>query len=140
MQHHPGRADLVPGDPALAREKRLRDRVYDFYVHEPMQKIVGDKLRPADKKDPYGVDQAKAQIEIAYRMLDEGMATRRWAAGDAFTMADCAAFPALYYANRVKPIDPSQKNLTAYLKRLSERPSVTRVLEEADPYFAMFPG
>jgi glutathione S-transferase len=139
-QHYPGKSQLVPKDPDRALEARLEDRFFDFYVHMPMQKIVGDKIRPADAKDPHGVAGAKAQIETAYEVLEERMATRRWALGDDFTIADCAATPALYYANRIVPLGANHKNVTAYKARLEARPAFKRVFEEAAPFMHMFPG
>ena len=124
----------------LARQTRLRDRFYDLYVHLPMQKVVGDRLRPAGSKDPYGVDEAKARIQSCYGMIDKEVATKTWAMGEAFTLADCAAAPALFYANKVVPFGDTHENLAAYLERLKARPSFARVLREAEPYFAMFPG
>jgi glutathione S-transferase len=139
-RHHPGPVKLIPSDPDLARETRLRDRFYDLYVHEPMQKIVTDKLRPPGRADPHGVEQARALLETAYAAIDREMATHRWAMGDAFTMADCAAAPAMYYANLVAPLGNAHPTAAAYLGRLVGRPSVARVLKEAEPYFALFPG
>jgi glutathione S-transferase len=72
-------------------------------------------------------------------MIDQAMAMPRWAMGDAFSLADCAAAPALFYANEVMPFGESHKNVAAYLDRLKARPSYARVLKEAEPYFAMFP-
>jgi glutathione S-transferase len=137
--HYPGRTQLVPADPDLARQTRLRDRFYDQYVQLPMQKVVGDKLRPAGKNDPYGVELAKAQLQTAYGMIDQDMATKTWAMGDAFSMADCAAAPALFYANLVLPFGDAHKNMAGYFGRLMERPSFARAVEEAKPYFALFP-
>jgi len=139
-QHYPGRVPLLPADPALALEVRLQDRVYDLYVDDPMGKIVIDKLRPAGMNDPHGVAQAKQLLETTYDFAESTLRTRTWAAGDVFTMADCAAAPALYYANRVHPIGEARPNTSAYLARLLERPSFKRVLAEAEPYFHMFPG
>jgi glutathione S-transferase len=85
------------------------------------------------------VEQAKVQLGTAYAILDQAMASKRWAIGDAFTLADCAAAPALFYANTVVPIAETQSALLGYLDRLMARPSFARVLEEAQPYFAMFP-
>ena len=140
IDEHVARGRLIPADPERARACRLRDRFYDLYVHIQMQKIVGDRLRPEGKRDPYGVDQAKAQLEAAYAIADEWMQAGPWAAGDAFTMADCAAAPALFYANKVVPFGDRRTHLAAYFARLTERPSFARVLREAEPYMAMFPG
>jgi glutathione S-transferase len=139
-QHRPGRTRFVPADPEKARETRLRDRFFDLYVHEPMQKIVTDKLRPAGQNDGFGVERAKAQLETAYDMIEKDMASMTWAIGDVFTMADCAAAPALFYADKVMPFTATHRHIAAYFNRLKERPSYARVLKEAQPYFAMFPG
>jgi glutathione S-transferase len=138
-RHYPGRTQFIPADADSAWPTRLRDRFYDLYVHEPMQKIVGDRLRPSGKKDPHGVEEARARLRTSYRMIDDEMAAQTWAAGDAFSLADCAAAPALFYANEVMPFGETHKNVAAYFGRLKARPSYARVLKEAEPYFAMFP-
>ena len=138
-RHYPGRTQFIPADAGSAWPTRLRDRFYDLYVHEPMQKIVGDRLRPSGKKDPHGVEEARARLRTSYRMIDDEMAAQTWAAGDAFSLADCAAAPALFYANEVIPFGETHKNVAAYFDRLKARPSYARVLKEAEPYFAMFP-
>ena len=137
--HYPGATRFIPGDADHARQTRLRDRFYDLYVHEPMQKIVGDRLRPVDKKDPHGVAEARALMATALGALEGQMASRIWAMGDAFTLADCAAAPALFYADKVAPLLPAYPNVAAYLDRLTHRPSYARALKEAEPYFQFFP-
>jgi glutathione S-transferase len=139
-QHYPGGTELVPADRDRALRARLSDRFYDLYVHEPMQKIVTDRLRPAGRNDLHGVEAAKGQLPIAYGMIEREMAKRTWATGEQFTMADCAAAPALFYADKVMPLGDTHRNAARYLDRLKERPSFARVLEEAQPYFKMFPG
>ena len=139
-QHYPGPIKLLPDSPELALETRLADRFYDLYVHESMQKIVADKIRPAGKSDPYGVEQARARLATAYEMIDRNMEAKTWSVGDTFTMADCAAAPALYYADLVAPFRKTFTNAAAYLRRLEQRPSFARVIQEAQPYFALFPG
>jgi glutathione S-transferase len=138
-RHYPGPVAIIPQDAELAWQVRAQDRFVDLYVHNEMQKVVGDRLRPADKKDPLGVEQARARITTCYDMFDREMGSKTWAVGDVFTMADCAAAPALFYANLVQPFEASHPNVTAYFDRLMERPSFKRVVEEAKPYFLMFP-
>jgi glutathione S-transferase len=139
-QYYPGRSQLVPLDADLARQARFKDRFYDLYVHQPMQEIVTDKLRPEGRHDPHGVELAKSQLQTSLGMIDKDMAARTWAMGETFTMADCAAAPALFYANKVMPFGETHRNAAAHLNRLMQRPSFARVLEEAQPYFKMFPG
>jgi glutathione S-transferase len=137
--HYPGRTRFIAADQKLALQTRLRDRFYDLYVHLPMQKIVGDRFRPEGQKDPHGVEEAKARLQSCYGMIDEDIGTKTWVMGDAFSIADCAAAPALFYGNKVLPFGNGHKNLVAYFDRLTARPSFARVLREAEPYFAMFP-
>ncbi len=137
--HCAGRTRLIPEDPGRALQARLRDRFYDLYVHLPMQKIMGDRLRPADRTDPHGVEQARAQLRTSYAMLEAQMAHGGWAAGEDFTLADCAAAPALFYGSMVVPFGTEHKNLASYFERLKARPSFARVLKEAEPYFHMVP-
>ena len=118
---------------------RLQDRFYDLYVNVPMQKVVTDKLRPSGKNDPYGVEAARTLLHTAYTMIEQEMATKTWATGDAFTMADCAAAPALFYANMLTPLGDVYPNAAAYLRRLMDRPSFARAIKEAQPYFALVP-
>ncbi|MBV8699587.1 glutathione S-transferase family protein [Bradyrhizobium sp.] len=138
-QHFAGPARMIPAAPELALQTRLRDRFYDLYVHLPMQKVIGDRLRPGDKKDPYGVAEARAQLRTSYGMIEQQMASGGWAMGDAFSLADCSAFPALYYGNVAEPFGDDHKHLKAYLERLKARPSIARVVKEAEPYFHMVP-
>jgi glutathione S-transferase len=136
--YYPGPTRLVPDDANAALTTRMRDRFFDFYVSEPMQKIVTDRIRPAGKADPHGVEAANRLLQTAYVMLDREMATRTWAIGEMFTLADCAAAPALFYSNWVMPFG-EYKNVAAYFSRLSERPSFAQVVEEAKPYRHLFP-
>jgi glutathione S-transferase len=137
-QRFPGTTALLPGDPDRARRARYWDRFFDFYVHEPMQKVVADRRRAPDTRDPFGVEQARAQLETSYAILESELAGKTWALGEEFTMADCSALPALYYGNRVHPIG-AHAVTAAYLERLLARPSVSRVIREATPYFHLFP-
>jgi glutathione S-transferase len=138
-QHYPGRTELVPGDADLARQTRLRDRFYDLNVNVPMQKIVTDRIRPDGKHDPHGVEEARTALRTALGMVEQDMATKTWVMGDGFTMADCAAAPALFYADLVTPLGTTHPTTVAYLDRLQKRPSFARALEEARPYLALFP-
>lgn len=136
---HPSAAKLIPADRDLALRVRLSDRFYDLHVHDKMQRIVGDRLRPADKKDAFGVEKLRNELEISLALVDRDMGEGGWATGLTFTMADCAAAPALYYANQVAPFGENHAGAARYLDRLIARPSFARVLAEAEPYFAMFP-
>jgi glutathione S-transferase len=137
--HHPGRIALLPGNADAALEARALDRFYDLYVNEPMAKVVTDMLRPEGKHDALGVEQARALLVTAYGMIERQMTGRRWAIGDEFSLADCAAAPALYYAHQVLPLGAEHPTALAYRERLMARPSFARVLAEAEPYLALFP-
>lgn len=139
--HHRGPVPLVPhhADPDVALKVRMMDRIFDHYVMTPMQQIVFDRIRPADRRDPYGVEQARALLERTCGWLESELADRSWAAGEDFSLADCAAAPALHYADKVQPFRDARPVLGAYLGRLEARPSFARVLAEAAPYAHMFP-
>lgn len=132
-----GGADaLIPQDRDLARAVRAADRIFDLYVHEPMGRIIADLLRPEARRDPMGVDEARARLDQAYDWLETTIG-EAWAAGD-FSLADCAAAPALFYAHVAHPIGDHPR-LKAYLDRLIARPSFARVIEEARPVFQYYP-
>jgi glutathione S-transferase len=137
--HYPGQVALLPADPAQALEVRRLDRLVDSYVTHPMQKIVLDRIRPADGKDPLGVAEAREMLERAYGVLEAELGDRSWAAGESFTLADCSAAPALFYAERCVSFQSGHPRLAAYFERLRTRPSFARVLAEAEPYFQFFP-
>ncbi|PSC02420.1 glutathione S-transferase [Alsobacter soli] len=135
----PGPVRLVPTDGEAALETRLLDRVFDNYVHTPMQRIVSEALRPEGNPDPYGVAQAHELLEKAYGWLDERLDGRAWAAGPSFTLADCAAAPALFYADWVHPIPVKHARLRAYRAALLARASFARAVDEARPFRSLFP-
>jgi len=136
-QHYPAARGLVPADPDAARQVHLKDRLIDNYIHLPFQQIVGERMRPDDKHDPFGVEQNRAKVSEGYGLI-QPMVEGPWAMGEAFTLADCAALPALYYADYAVSLD-AWPALRAYLDRLKARPSVARVLAEAEPWFQYFP-
>lgn len=138
-QHYPGKTKLIPDDADLARQTRFRDRFFDLHVAVPMQKIVIDRTRPGGQHDPYGVEQAKARLQTALTLIDEGVQSKTWAMGESFSLADCAAGPALAYANLAMPFTDTHKHAGKYLQRLMARPSFARAWQEAEPYRSQFP-
>lgn len=139
QQRYPGPVRLLPGDPEQVLDVRLWDRFYDLYVSGPMQKIVADRIRPEGAGDPHGVTEAHAALDTAYAMIEGQLDGKQWTTGDDFTMADCAALPALFFASIVHPFRDDQQQLAGYLERLLQRPSVERVIAGARPYFRLFP-
>jgi glutathione S-transferase len=137
--HHPGPVRLIPDEPAAALEARFVDRFFDNYVQTPQQKIVFDAMREAGQRDAEGVADARATLDAAYAWLERRMAGREWAAGDRFGLADCAAAPALFYADWTHPIGAAFPNVRAYRGRLNARPSFARAIDEARPYRPLFP-
>lgn len=138
-RYAPAGRRMIPGDAEAALEVRAWDRFCDQFLQAPMQKIVGDRLRPADSRDPTGVAEARRTIEAAYGVFEAHMQGREWAAGPGFSLADCAAAPALHYADKVEPLRGRREALTGYLQRLEARPSFARVLDEARPFAHNFP-
>jgi glutathione S-transferase len=137
--HHDGRTRLIPDDTDLALEARMFDRFFDNYVMTPQGKFVFDAIRPAEGRDPYGVEEARRMLDTSYAWLDQHMRTRTWAVGGTFTLADCAAAPSLFYADWTHPIPEQYESLRAYRARLLRRPSFARAIEEARPFRHYFP-
>jgi glutathione S-transferase len=136
---YPGPVRLIPAAPEAALEVRFLDRYFDNYIMTPMSKIVTNQLRPEDRCDPYGIEEARAALDTAYGWLDGTMTRRTWAAGDDFTLADCAAAPSLFYADWAHPIGERFSHVRSYRSRLLARPSVIRVVDEARPFRQFFP-
>lgn len=137
--HYPGPVKMIPSDPDEALQVRLRDRFFDNYIMTPMFMTVGNRIRPADKKDAYGAAQYRATLQTALDLLEKKIEGLTWAMGDAYTMADASAAPSLFYANKIIPFADSHPHTMAYLNRLMARPAFARVLKEAEPVMHMFP-
>lgn len=137
--HYPGPVSLVPALADEALEVRFMDRFFDNYISTPQQRVVIDVLRGEAPRDPAGVTEARQMLETAYGWLDDVMRTRTWAAGERFSMADCAAAPALFYAHWTHPIPAHLDAVHGYRQRLLARPSFARAVDEARPYRHLFP-
>jgi glutathione S-transferase len=136
--HHAGPNKWIPdGEPG--RQVRVLDRVFDLHVQGNMQPSVNHALRPEGMGDPYGAEQGRKNLLVAYDWLEENLSGDGWAVGDDFTLADCAAAPALFYADWVEPIGDSRPKVSAYRARLLAHPAVSRCVEEARPYRPYFP-
>ena len=136
--HHPGPNRWIP-DGDLGRQVRFLDRFFDNYVMNNMQAAGNDVLRPEGSRDPYGAQQGRDNLHIAYDWLEANLGDGPWAAGDAFTLADCAAAPSLFYADWVEEIGPDRPKLAAYRARLLAHPIVARAVDEGRPYRPYFP-
>jgi glutathione S-transferase len=134
-----GETRLIPVDTDEALGVRMMDRIFDNYVMTPMQRIVSDYLRPAEERDPHGVAEAHGLLDTSYGWLEQTLPGRTWACGSSFTLADCAAAPALFYADWVHPIGEAHPQVMAYRRRLLARPSFARAVDEARPYRPLFP-
>lgn len=137
--HHPGPVRLIPDDADIAIEVRFMDRFFDNYIQTPQQAIIFNALRKPEQRDQKGISDAYAALETAYGWLEQRMADRKWAADDTFSMADCSAAPALFYADWTHPMSAAFPNVRAYRSRLNARPSFARAVEEARPYRSYFP-
>ncbi|TZF90200.1 glutathione S-transferase family protein [Cognatilysobacter lacus] len=135
---HRGPVALLPDDAVEALEVRFMDRFFDNHVMYAMQQPVAEALRPDGRKD-VALKEAAARLELAYAWLEQRLAGRTWAAGESFSMADCAAAPALFYADWVHGISDAYPTVRAYRARLLARASVARAVDEARPYRAWFP-
>lgn len=141
QRHHgPPSRSLIPLDPDAALDVRLWDRLFDLYVMTPMQACTADLLRPEGDRDAVGAAQARERLSSAYAFIDRHLEGRTWISGEAFSMADCAAAPALFYAVTYVPLPSQHVHLTAYFERLMARPSVALAIDQARPWFKYYPG
>jgi glutathione S-transferase len=139
MLRHPGPSRLIPEGIDAALEVRFMDRFFDNYVMTPTQKLVSDRMRADSEHDTKGVAEARTMLDVAYEWLEKQVALQAWAVGSHFTMGDCAAAPALFYAHWVHPIGDRFQGVCAYRARLLARPSIARTVDEARPYRKLFP-
>lgn len=136
---HRGRVRFLPDDPQAALEVRLLDRFFDLYVMTPVQRAVGESLRSTPDRLDEARQSAADALEMAYGWLEQRLQGRDWAAGEHWSLGDCAAAPSLFYADWVHRIGPAYPALAAYRKRLLQRPSVARAVDEGRPYRHYFP-
>jgi glutathione S-transferase len=139
MRHYPGPARMIPENEEAALKVRLMDRFFDNYVMTPMQTLVSDRMREQGERDAKGVADARKTLDTAYGWLEKELAPDAWAAGEAFSLADCSAAPALFYADWVHSIGDQYPGVRGYRRRVLARPSVSRVVDEARPYRNFFP-
>jgi glutathione S-transferase len=137
--YYPGRTRFVPKDVDAALEVRRWDRVFD-HINTTMAKVVLDNIRAEGQHDPIGVEEAKRAVHAAYSVIEAQLGDREFIVGDGFTMADCAAAPALWYGVRNVPLDGKYPRIAGYLERLKARPSFARALKECEPLFHLYPG
>lgn len=139
-RHHADQErSMLPADADACLQVRLMDRVLDLYVMAPMQAIVADRLRPEQDRDAIAVAKARETLTMAYGLLERKLEGHTWMASDRFSLADCAAAPALFYASTLVPLTAGHPRLSRYLERVLERASVARVLEQARPFFRFYP-
>lgn len=136
---HPGPVRLLPDDPMAALDVRFLDRFFDLHVMNAAQLAVDGALTGDQVKRRDGMAMAVEKLDRAYAWLETALAGRVWAAGSAFTMADCAAAPALFYADWTHRIPETCTTLRAYRSRLLMRPSFARAVDEARPFRSLFP-
>jgi glutathione S-transferase len=138
-RYYPGQRRLFPSNEDERLDARLWDRFFDLYVQAPMQRIVSNQLRAESDRDSLAVTEATAALQLAYEMIERRMTNRTWAAGTDFSIADCAAFPGIFYATTLVPFAENLSHAKEYFERLLERASVQRVISEARPYFQFYP-
>ena len=136
--HHRGPNLWIP-DGEQGRRTRFLDRFFDLHIQANMQPSVNHALRPEGKGDEYGAELGRKNLVIAYDWLEANLGEGPWAVGDSFTLADCAAAPALFYADWIEEIGPDRPRLAAYRARLLAHPIVSRAVEEARPFRPYFP-
>ncbi len=130
---------LIPDHKDLARRVRFTDRINDLYLNDSVVTLLFQSWKPEDQRDQELIDRNRERIDTVYRFMENHFEKATWACGDSFSMADCAAAPALFYARQLAPFD-GRPNIQAYWRRLEARPSYQKVAEEAAPHLAAMRG
>ena len=139
MRHYPGPTRMIPVNDDAALTVRFMDRFFDNYITTPYQTLVSDRMRTESERSAKDVADARKMLDVAYGWLEKQLTPGAWACGSHFSLADCSATPALFYADWVHPIGDQFQEIRAYRSRLLARPSVARVVDEARPYRKLFP-
>jgi glutathione S-transferase len=128
---------LLKGDANQTRKIRLKDRMYDLYLNEAVATLLFQGLKPESEQDPERIEKARSNIATMYGFMENEFANQAFSNGEEFLMSDCAAAPALFYAQQVAPFS-EHENICGYWERLIARPSIQRTQEEASPYLEAF--
>lgn len=128
---------LIPDDAERARKVRFKDRMFDLYLSDSIGTLFWQQMKPEAERDAERIETAKFRIGVMYRFMQSELGNQPWANGDTFSMSDCAAAAALYYAPRLAPFD-EHENVVAYWERLRARETVQKVHEEVAPYLEAF--
>jgi len=140
MRRYPGTTRMIPLNDDAALATRFMDRFFDNYVMTPMQRLVSDRIRMEGERDAKGVADARKLLDVAYGWLEHRVARDAWLCDNTFSLAECSAAPALFYADWVHPLGSRFPGVVDYRRRVLARPSVARVVDEARPYRRLFPG
>lgn len=130
--HFDSGPQLIPDDKDNARQVRFMDRMNDLYLNETITTLLFQGWKPEADRDQERTETARSRAGVMYDYLSKSLQGKDWLMGE-FSMADCAAAPALFYAQQVFPFD-EHPNIAAYWERLKSRPSYRKVLSEAQPY------
>jgi len=136
---YPGSVRMIPVESMEALEVRFLDRFFDLHVMDAAQHAVDGAITGNPVKRSDGLATSIEKLDRAYAWLEMKLADKHWAAGDAFTLADCAAAPALFYADWVHRIPETYPVLRAYRTRLLARPSFARAVDDARQFRFLFP-
>jgi glutathione S-transferase len=139
MRRFPGPAQMIPTNDDAALVVRSMDRVFDNYVMTPMQTLVSDRMRMDSEREAKSAADARKLLDVVYGWLETQVIHGSWLCGGTFSLAECSAAPALFYADWVHPIGDRFPSVLAYRRRVLSRPSVARVVGEARPYRTLFP-
>ena len=135
--HHPGAETLIPADPDAAIAMRMLDRVFDNYVMNLMQVAVDEHIANPQAPDRKEEDAVRAKLRRSYGWLEGWL--EYYPVSGQITLIECAAAPALFYADWTEPIGEQFPRLGAWRAHLNALPAVARCIADARPYRALFP-
>ena len=136
-QHFEPKDSLIPSDPELGRQVRFKDRMYDLYLNNSVGELFFASMKPKEEQDQQSMDECRRKIDVMYGFMEKNFADKEWNIGNQFTLADCSAAPALYYAVNIHPF-AGHKNIESYYDRLMNRPSIKNVYDKVSPIIEEF--
>lgn len=128
---------LIKGDADETRKIRFKDRVFDFYLNDAVSTLIMQSMKPESGQDKERIERARFHLDTMYKLMENEFGKQPYANGEEFLLSDCAAAPALFYAEQVAPFS-AHKNIAAYWERLKSRQSIKRTHEEATPFLGAF--
>jgi glutathione S-transferase len=133
---------LLPKDAEGRARVRTLSRFHDLYLEPPLRALF-PQVNPATR-DQKVVDEKLAEVNTRLDQLEGMLSKGPHAAGEAFTLADCALIPTMFLATLLAPLLGAapvldhRPKLSAWWAKVQSRPTVQKVLAEQQEALVKF--